>query len=380
MSPFFINNSCTPFTSEQSPCLLGNYVDYAVDVTNSEHVAQTIQFAVKHNIRLVIKNTGHDYNGKSTGAGAISIWTHHLKNISFEDYHDAHYTGKAIKMGAGIQGIEAYEAAHEKGLALVGGECPTVGIAGGYAQGGGHSALASKFGLGADQTLEWEVVTGDGRLLKANRETNSDLYWALSGGGGSTYGVVWSLTYKAYPDFVTGAANLTFSNANISQDTFYDAVGEYQALNPKIVDAGAMSVWILTNTSFTLTQLTAPNMTTAEVTSLLKPFTDKLAHLHIKYDMVVKEFPNYLDSYNAMQAPLFAVQAVGIAQYGGWLIPRSVVEHNNAGLTAAIRNITSYNTQFVGVGLNVSKAVAGNVSNAVLPAWREALIDCVITT
>ena len=254
MSPFFINNSCTPFTSEQSPCLLGNYVDYAVDVTNPEHVAQTIQFAVKHNIRLVIKNTGHGYNGKSTGAGAISVWTHHLKNISFEDYHDAHYTGKAIKMGAGVQGIDAYEAAHDKGLALVGGECPTVGIAGGYAQGGGHSALASKFGLGADQTLEWEVVTGDGRLLKANRETNSDLYWALSGGGGSTYGVVWSLTYKAYPDFVTSAANLTFSNANISQDTFYDAVGEYQALNPKIVDAGAMSVWILTNTSFTLTQ------------------------------------------------------------------------------------------------------------------------------
>ena len=126
--------------------------------------------------------------------------------------------------------------------------------------------------------------------------------------------------------------------------------------------------------------MTAPNMTTAEVTALLKPFTDRLAHLHIKYEMVVKEFPNYLDSYNAMQAPLFAIQAVGIAQYGGWLIPRSVVEQNNAGLTAAIRNITSCNTQFVGVGLNVSKAVAGNVYNAVLPAWREALIDCVITT
>lgn len=53
-------------------------------------------------------------------------------------------------MGAGVQGFEAYEAAHAKELAVVGGECPTVGIAGGYTQGGGHSALASKFGLAAD--------------------------------------------------------------------------------------------------------------------------------------------------------------------------------------------------------------------------------------
>lgn len=380
MAPFFTNDSCSPFASEKSPCLLGNYVDYAVDVTSPEHVAKTISFAKEHNIRLVIKNTGHDYNGKSTGAGAVSIWTHHLKNITFVDFHDSHYTGKAIKMGAGVQGIEAYRAANSRGLAVVGGECPTVGIAGGYTQGGGHSALASKFGLGADQALEWEVITGEGRLLTANRQNNTDLYWALSGGGGSTYGVVWSLTSKAHPDFVTTAANLTFTNANISQDIFYDAVGAYHALNPKIVDTGAMSVWFVTNRSFILTQLTAPNMTTAEVTALLKPFTDRLESLHVKYDMVVKSFPNYLDSFNAMQAPLFAVKAIGTSQYGGWLIPRLVVEKNNAALTAVVRNITTSNAQFVGIGVNVSKAVAGDVNNAVLPAWRETLIDTVITT
>ena len=46
-----------------------------------------------------------------------------------------------MKMGAGVQGFEAYAAADKAGLAVVGGECPTVGLAGGYTQGGGHSAL-----------------------------------------------------------------------------------------------------------------------------------------------------------------------------------------------------------------------------------------------
>ena len=376
MAPSFTNNSCSPFTSEQSACLIGNYIDYAVNVTSPEQVAKTIKFAAKHNIRLVIRNTGHDYNGKSTGPGAIGIWTHHLNNISFIEYSDPHYTGKAIKMGAGVQGIDAYKAAHAQGYAVVGGECPTVGIAGGYTQGGGHSALASKFGMAADQALEWEVITGNGTLITANRQRNSDIYWALSGGGGGTYGVVWSLTSKAHPDFRTAGANLTFSSAGISQDTYYGLIESFHALLPSIVDTGAMSVWYFSNTSFSINPMTAPNMTAKELTTLLQPFLDSLDRLSINYTKAILDFPTYLDEYNGMQAPL----PVGTAQYGGWLIPRSVVEKNNKALTAAYRNITSYETQFVGVALNVNRSVTGNVDNAVLPAWRKALIDTVIIT
>lgn len=110
-------------------------------------------------------------------------------------------------MGAGVQGYEALEAAQKVGLTVTTGECPTVGIAGGYTQGGGHSlsesfptaavpaaiadprsSLASKYGLAADQTLEFEVITATSgaRLLKASPTENSDLYWALSGGGGGS--------------------------------------------------------------------------------------------------------------------------------------------------------------------------------------------------
>lgn len=151
------------------------------------------------------------HNAKSTGAGALSAWMHNLKDIEIKDYSDAHYTGKAAKLGTGVQGIKAYRAAHTQELGMVSGECSSVGITGGYSQGGGHSALGSRHGLGADQVLEWEVMDGTARLLVANREQNSDLYWTLSGGGGGTYGVAWSMTSKAHPDGPVSGLNLSVS-------------------------------------------------------------------------------------------------------------------------------------------------------------------------
>ena len=59
----------------------------------------------------------------------MAIWTNHLKNIEFLDWSDDLYQGDAIKFGAGILGYEATEAAHSRGLVVVGGECPTVGLA-----------------------------------------------------------------------------------------------------------------------------------------------------------------------------------------------------------------------------------------------------------
>lgn len=301
---------------------------------------------------------------------------HHLKDITISDYHDAHYTGKAIKMGAGVQGFEAYAAADAQGLQVVGGECPTVGLAGGYTQGGGHSALASKHGLAADQTLEWEVVTGTGQHLIANRRQNSDLYWALSGGGGGTYGVVLSMTSKAHPDTPTSAMNLTFTSINTTQDAYYEAISTFHASLPAMVDAGIMSVWYFTNQSFAISPITAPDVSVDALKSYLSPLENKLKNLDIEYTSYYGQFSGYLKEFNAMQGPI----DVGIAQYGGRLIPRSVVENNNSALTEAYRFINNQGAQFIGVGVNASLKVAGDVDNAVNPGWRTALIDTVITT
>ncbi|PWY80895.1 FAD-binding domain-containing protein [Aspergillus sclerotioniger CBS 115572] len=377
MAPWFANGSCDPFHPIAQPCLMGNYIAYAVNVSRPTHISQALAFATKHNLRVVVRNTGHDYNGKSTGAGALGIWTHHLKDIDIRDYHDAHYTGKAIKLGAGVQGMEAYEAADAHGFQVVGGECPTVGIAGGYSQGGGHSALASRYGLAADQVLEWEVIDGKGNFITATRDNKyRDLYWALSGGGGGTYGVVWSMTSKLHTSTPTSGLNLTFTNANISQDTFYEAVALYHSILPSIVDVGAMSIWFFTNTSFYISPLTGPGIPVQELEALVQPFRDGLEKMGIAYTFYSAQFPTYLSEFDGMMPDI----PVGEAQYGGWLIPRSVVQNNNTALTQAYRQITEDGATFIGVGLNVSKALVGDVYNAVLPAWRDALIDTTLTT
>jgi hypothetical protein len=60
MQTYFANQSCDPFTAESKPCLLGNYVNYAVDVSSSDDVIAAVKFAQKNNIRFVIRNTGHE--------------------------------------------------------------------------------------------------------------------------------------------------------------------------------------------------------------------------------------------------------------------------------------------------------------------------------
>ena len=178
MAPYFTNNSCNPFLPQKADCTLGNYISYAVNASDATDFLKTIAFVQAYNIRMTVRNTGHDYNGKATGAGAVAIWTHHMKKMRMFDYKSSNYTGKALKMGAGVQAVDAYQYAQNRGHVVVGGNSPSVGIAGGYTQGGGHSPLSSKFGMAADQALEWEVVTAKGEHLIASPSQNSDLYWA----------------------------------------------------------------------------------------------------------------------------------------------------------------------------------------------------------
>jgi FAD/FMN-containing dehydrogenase len=122
MAPFFANQSCDPFQPRTSACKLGNYVYYAIAADTASDVQKAIAFARAKNIRLVIRNTGHDYLGRSTGAGALGVWAHRLKNIEFVDWDDGTYKGNAVKLGAGVQGFEILKAAKGRGLVVVGGE------------------------------------------------------------------------------------------------------------------------------------------------------------------------------------------------------------------------------------------------------------------
>lgn len=93
----------------------------------------------------------------------------------------------AARVSSGIESWEMFDQmdSHNMTVLVAGGY--TVGAFGGWITGGGHSALASKYGLGADQALSINVVTADGRFLTADVDQNTDLFYALRGGGGSTF-------------------------------------------------------------------------------------------------------------------------------------------------------------------------------------------------
>lgn len=95
-----------------------------------------------------------------------------------------------------------------------------------------NSALASKYGVAADQDLEWEVVGGTGRFLWTSPDENPDIYWALSGEGRGTYGVVISLTSKVHQNLPMSGGNLTFTNQGVSQDDYYTAISAFHASLP----------------------------------------------------------------------------------------------------------------------------------------------------
>ncbi|KAJ5893196.1 hypothetical protein N7504_009887 [Penicillium tannophilum] len=379
MQTYFANQSCDAFTAKDRPCLLGNYVNYAVNVSTSEDVVSAIQFAQNNSIRFVVRNTGHDYMGRSTGAGALSVWTHHLNSIDYQDWSDSTYQGPAFKVGAGVLGYQILEAATAKGLVVVSGECPTVGLAGGYTQGGGHSALSTAFGLGADQTLEFEVVTAAGKQVTASRSENADLFWALSGGGAGNYGVVMSMTVKAHPGAIIGGAALEFTAAGITSEVFLKAVSLFHHLLPQMIDSGASVIYEMTSTFFAISPLTAYNQTSDDVKVILQPFISGLAQLNITAQVAYTQYDTYYDHYNKYMGPLpYGNLAVSSYQYGGRLIPRTVLENNSSSLATVLGNLTAHGVIAVGVGMDVSNP--GNVSNAVFPALRNAAVTMQIGT
>ena len=132
----------------------------------------------------------------------------------------------AVTLGAGTIGMQAYDAVTTKGGKYVqGGGCLTVGLAG-LIQSGGFGSFSKHYGLAAGSLLEAEVITADGKIRLANASTNPDLFWALKGGGGGSFGIVSNMTLRLHdlPEFF-GVAQFTIKAA--SNDNFRRLIREF---------------------------------------------------------------------------------------------------------------------------------------------------------
>ena len=332
MSPVAQGMTCSPPSLyDTHGCTRGGYPKYVVNATEAKHVQAAVNFARNTGVRLAIRNTGHDFLGKSGGKDALSIWTHWMKNIEYiEEYADPNlgYSGPAFKSGVGVQAFEIYKAAHDKGRVVVGSEGETVGVMGGYIQGGGHSPLTGLYGIGADNVLSFEVVTADGDFVVANSTSQTDLFWALRGGGGSTFGVAISVTVRAHPDLEVTASRFSFSSAKTSNETFWAAIRSYVDSWTANADAGTYTYWSLIPTNgtytFSFSPFLAPGKSKEEATALLEPWFGELRKLGIAFDPNITHFDNYYDAWRS-SFPLEAVQKPNVAT-ASRLFPRANFE------------------------------------------------------
>ncbi|KAL3430595.1 hypothetical protein BDV09DRAFT_189114 [Aspergillus tetrazonus] len=245
----FTNHSCLP------PGVDG----YVEARGNEAQIGIAMKWADDRNIRVVIKGTGHDMNGRSTGAYALSIWTHNLNHFRHDPawrIPGTNSTADVAVLGSGNNWGSAYTAVHSINRTLVGGEDATVGL-GGLVQNGGHGLLSSTHGLASDSLYQVTVITPDGRRLVANDVQNKDLFWAVRGAGGGQFGVATEFVLATHPlpeNVVTGG--LTFyadqgAGLNAS-DASLDALVETARSIPDLMDSGLTgTVMALTGTRAT---------------------------------------------------------------------------------------------------------------------------------
>jgi hypothetical protein len=380
-SPVYQGLTCQPKSLYDSgECTLGGYPVYTVNVSTTAQLQIAVNFARNTGVRFVIKNTGHDFSGKSGGAGSLSVWVHNLKDIAYiPSYNHAttDYDGPAFKAGAGVQVYEIYAAARDHGLVTIGGEGQTVGAMGGYVQGGGHSPLSSLYGMAADQVLNYEVVTADGRFVAANAKENSDLFWALRGGGGSTYGIVTSATIKAHPDMKVTSTTFSYSTKDVSHESFWDGFRAYLNYFPANAAAGTYSYFFILpsggNFTFLMQPFFAPNMTKNQTQELLRPWMNDLSRLGIKINPEYKEYSSFWSAWNA-SFPLEAIEKTHVAS-GSRLWPRTNWSNSTVLNTTFSAIKASADAGLTTIAFNQAPTwtAGGKQDTAVNPAWRETL-------
>src|SRR5262252_3926757 len=242
-NPFFIGDQpgATESTGWVDAWMFAPSV-YAVAAKSTEDVAAAVNFAREHNLRLVVKGGGHSYLGTSNAPDSLLLWTRAMDDIALHDDFVPQRCSTpprpAVSVGAGAIWLHVYDAVTTKaGRYVQGGGCTTVGVAG-LVQSGGFGRFSKNYGTAAAALLEAEVVTaaGEGRIANACRDP--ELFWALKGGGGGSFGIVTRVTLKTH-DLADWAGGVFFSVKAMSGVAYRDLIRAFvrfyaeQLFNPR---------------------------------------------------------------------------------------------------------------------------------------------------
>ncbi|KAH7128243.1 FAD/FMN-containing isoamyl alcohol oxidase-like protein MreA [Dendryphion nanum] len=412
MSLWATGYSCVPTSNPNSTCTQGGYPVYVVNATTVRHVQMAVNFARNQNIRLVIKNSGHNYNGLALGGNSLSVWVHNLKDFTYHpEYISSEYSGRAVAYSGGFQALDASAAMTRHNITFISAGGPTVGIAGGFLQGGGHSVWTSSKGLAADQVLSIQAVTADGRFVTADPHTNKDLFWAFRGGGPGNYGIITSVIIKAFPRTTTTSTSINLStvpgqgnSSGLPLETFWAGMRAYWKFTLDICEAGGLGYNFIRHTPFPssnttgytfTTSISLPNRTTAEHRDFLRPFFQELNALGIPIaipsSLQIRQHENHIFTDSTFAPEEESVfprslhrRALGDKVSSTLIGSRFFTRANHASpaavdtMASAIRSFIEKENNgggytFHGIDHCPSLKVSGFPDNAVQPAYREAV-------
>jgi FAD/FMN-containing dehydrogenase len=155
-----------------------------------DDVVDAVDYARTLGLKIAVQGTGHGAPGTALD-GTMLVNTSRMTGVEVDP------TGRTARVAAGTIWADVVDAAVPHGLTALHGSAHDVGVVG-YSLGGGIGWLARKHGLSSSSVLSAQVVTADGEVVRADPETNADLFWALRGGGGS-FGIVTEVEIALFP-------------------------------------------------------------------------------------------------------------------------------------------------------------------------------------
>jgi FAD binding domain len=253
-------------THDQRPAAL-------IRVANADDVAETVRYAAQRGLRVAPQGTGHNAGPIDGLDDALLLRTDSLQEIEID------IAARRARVGSGVRWGSLADRLAGTGLAGLHGSSRTVGVAG-YSLGGGIGWQSRKHGLQSNALTAIEIVTADGELRRIDHDNETDLFWAVRGGGGN-YGVVTALEFELFPtpELYAGSLFFPFERASEVMHAWHDFVAA--GLPDEITTVGRLMQFppleevpeMVRGKSFAILQAVYLG-SEAEGAELLRPLTD----------------------------------------------------------------------------------------------------------
>ena len=353
---------------------------YSAEIKSVEDIQAALDFANRYDIAVTIKTTGHSYSGSSSGKDTLMLWMANFPKASrvLSTFNDS--CGVVTENVLAVNGGETWESAYTavgSDFHLVGGGGLTVSAAGGWLMGGGLSALSRLHGIGVDNVLAFDLVLANTTHVSVDACSFPDLFWALRGGGGGSFGVVTSVRYKLHPVTNVTLFTLTILPPDLENP---EDLGVFLYLVNRFIDQWVDvsphldrrwgGYWGL---NFFILYYQGSNNDDVQSTFIddMEAWKASLGPIGERIVLLVRPFPSYWDSRGRGATTDPTGQEFN--DIASRLIPRDFVVNNGTAAKNMLKFLANHGFGLFNYFLGGAVADVAPTATAVHPALREAI-------